>query len=157
MKITNENFIRHFKRGKDDALEYVIDKYIEIIKAVVYNSLKGFGDSQMIEECISDTFLGAFENAKQFKGDNEDFKKWICTIAKFKAVDYKRKKLREPNTSVIDDWQITSKSAEEIFLMQQSTEELLNLLKGLSKIDQDIFTMKYFLNMSNEKIGDQLG
>ena len=30
MKITSENFIKRFKKGKNDAFEYMIDQYIEL-------------------------------------------------------------------------------------------------------------------------------
>lgn len=102
MKITPENFIKHFKRGKEAALEFVIDEYSGIVKAIIYNSLQSYNDAHVIEECISDTFLGAFDNAKQFSGEPEDFRKWICTIAKFKAIDAQRKLGNQPIAYTIE-------------------------------------------------------
>ncbi|MDQ0352869.1 RNA polymerase sigma-70 factor (ECF subfamily) [Alkalibacillus filiformis] len=157
MRITSDNFIKHFKRGKEAALEYVIDEYIGIVKAVIYNTFKIKYDRQLIEECISDTFLGAFENAKQFKGNQEDFRKWLCSIAKFKAIDYQRKIYRDPNLLNIDDQQTPVISAEKEYLTKETTEELYQVLKQLGEIDRDIFTMKYFLNMRNNDIANQLG
>lgn len=58
MKIAPENFIKHFKRRKEAALEFVIDEYSGIVKAIIYNSLQSYNDLHVIEECISDTFLG---------------------------------------------------------------------------------------------------
>lgn len=157
MKITSENFIKHFKKGREQALEYVIDEYMGIIKAITYNSLKSYNDHQLIEECISDTFLGAFENARQFTGNQEDFRKWICTIAKFKAIDKQRKIASTPLVTEVEDNQIEVKSAEEEFLSQSSTEELLKMMMTLEQVDRDIFTMKYFLNMKNKEIAQHLG
>jgi len=62
MNITSENFIKHFKKKREDALEYVINEYIGIVKSIIFNSLKSYNDPQIIEECVSDTFLGAFDN-----------------------------------------------------------------------------------------------
>ncbi|MFS0674113.1 sigma-70 family RNA polymerase sigma factor [Ornithinibacillus sp. 179-J 7C1 HS] len=157
MKITNENFIKQFKRGKEAALEYVIDTYIGIVKAVVYKNFKISKDQHLIEECISDTFLGAFENARQFKGETEDFQKWLCTIAKFKTIDKVRKISRVPLTSEINEEDSTVHSAEEEFLSKETIVELLKLMSELEQIDRDIFTMKYFLDKSNQDIADYLG
>ncbi|CAM3260180.1 sigma-70 family RNA polymerase sigma factor [Filibacter tadaridae] len=157
MNITSENFIKQFKKRKEDALEYVIDEYIGIVKAVITNSLKSYNDPQSIEECISDTFLGAFDNAKQFKGEQVDFRKWICTIAKFKAIDKQRKMANSPATAEFEDYQIEVKSAEEEFLIKSSIEDLLKMMTKLEQVDRDIFTMKYFLIMKNEEIALQLG
>ena len=157
MKITSENFIKHFKKGKEVALEYVIDDYFGIVKAIVYNSLNSYNDHHMIEECISDTFLGAFENASQFSGGQEDFRKWICTIAKFKAIDKQRKMARIPVATEIEAHQLTVESAEDEFMANSMTEELLTMMTKLEEVDRTIFTMKYFLNMKNEEIGLHLG
>ena len=157
MKITMDNFIKQFKKGKEAALEFVIDEYIGIVKAVVYHSFTMYKDQQMIEECVSDTFLGAFENARQFKGDEEDFKRWLCAIAKFKAIDKQRKLSSHPRFSQIDDKQHAVLSAEEEYFTKKSTEELLDMMRKLTPLDQDIFTMKYFLNMKNNDIASALG
>lgn len=157
MKITPENFIKQFKKGKECALVYVIDEYGGIVKAISYNSLHSYNDPHVIEECISDTFLGAFENAKQFSGGPEDFRKWICTIAKFKAVDAQRKLVKQPVATEIEVDTMTVQSAEDEFLIQSTTEELLVLMAKLDEVDRDIFTMRYFLNMQNQEIATKLG
>lgn len=157
MKITSDNFIKQLKKGKEVALEYVIHEYIGIVKSIIYNALKSYNDPQIVEECISDTFLGAFDNAKQFTGEQEEFRKWICTIAKFKAVDAQRKVANSPIMAKFEDYQLEMKSAEEEFLAKLSTEELLKVMKKLGQVDRDIFTMKYFLNMKNEEIAQHLG
>ena len=158
MKITNENFIKRFKKHKEDALEYVIDQYLGIVKAIIYNALKSYADQQVIDECINDTFLGAWENAKQFEGSKDDFRKWICTIAKFKAVDAQRKLARNPFVTDINTIQMnTVQSAEEELVIKESMKELLLMMSQLDNRDRDIFTMKYFLNMKNEEIANHLG
>lgn len=156
MKITKNNFIRHFKAGKERALEFVIEEHIGIVKAVIYNSFKIHKDRQSIEECISDTFLGAFDNARQFKGDEEDFRKWLCTIAKFKAIDYQRKIAKAPRLTEVNEIQSPVESAEEEFFFKESTEELIQMMQKLNSLDQDIFTMKYFLNMKNSDIAREV-
>jgi len=157
MRITSENFIKQLKKKREEALQYAIDEYVGIVKAVIYNALKSYNDPQIIEECVSDTFLGVYENAKQFKGDKEDFRKWICTIAKFKAITKQRKLSKTPFFYEIDEKNDAVKSAEEEYLIKTSTEELLKMMSQLEQLDRDIFTMKYFLNMKNEEIAEHYG
>lgn len=157
MKITSDNFIKYFKKGKESALEYVIEEYAGIVKAIVYNALKSYKDPYMVEECMSDVFIGAYENAKQFEGDTEDFRKWLCTIAKFKAVDKQRKLARSPVVTDVDEISSTVHSAEEEFLLRSDTQDLMKMMKSLDKTDCEIFVMKYFLNMKNEEIGKAVG
>lgn len=157
MKITSDNFIKHLKKKREEALQYVIDEYIGIVKAIIYNALKSYNDPQIIEECISDTFLGAYENARQFEGNQEDFRKWLCTIAKFQAINKQRKLAKSALLYEINENSDTVKSAEEEYLLKASTEELLNMMSQLEQLDRNIFTMKYFLNMKNEEIAKHCG
>lgn len=156
-RIDENNFISRFKKGKEDAFEYVIDQYLGIVKAIIYKALKSFEDQQVIDECINDTFLGAWETS-QFEGSSEDFRRWICTIAKFKAIDAQRKLARKPIVTDISRTQMkTVQSAEEEFIIKESANELLLMMSQLENMDRDIFTMKYFLNMKNEEIANHLG
>lgn len=158
MKITNRNFIKRFKKGNEAAFEFVVDAYIGSVKAVVYNTLGGYRDPELIQECINDTFLGAWDNAAQFDGDAEDFRRWICTIAKFKAVDQQRKQMRMHSPTEITDAHLEpEQSAETTFMGSETTREVLLMLSSLKEIDRDIFIMKYFLDMKNEEIAAHLG
>lgn len=158
MKITSGNFIKWFKKGKEAAFEYVVDEYIGSVKAVVYNTLGSYNDPQLIEECINDTFVGAWENAKQFEGDPEDFRRWICTIAKFKVVDKQRKEMKVHPPSDLTELHLgAEQSAEMEFMGKEKTREILRMLSTLKELDQDIFIMKYFLDMKNEEIANHLG
>ncbi|MEK3954228.1 sigma-70 family RNA polymerase sigma factor [Psychrobacillus sp. FSL K6-1464] len=157
MKITSENFIKHLKKQREDALEYVMEEYIGIVKATIYNSLKSYNDPQSVEECINDTFLGVYDNSKQFEGDKEDFRRWICTIAKFKAIDKQRKLMKTEIATEDNEMKNSVKSAEDEFLVRSSTQDLLKMMTQLEPLDRDIFTMKFFLNMKNEEISQHLG
>ncbi|MEC1304495.1 MULTISPECIES: sigma-70 family RNA polymerase sigma factor [Lysinibacillus] len=157
MRVTDENFIKHLKKKREEALQYVIDEYMGIIKAIIYNALKSYNDPQIIEECISDTFLGAYENAKQFRGDKEDFRRWICTIAKFKAISKQRRLSKMPYFYELNETGEAAISAEEEYLIKTTTEEVLIMMTQLEQLDRDIFTMKYFLNMKNEEIAIHYG
>lgn len=157
MRITSENFIKHLKKKREEALEYVIEEYIGIVKATIYNSLQSYNDPQSVEECINDTFLGVFDNSRQFEGNKEDFRRWICTIAKFKAIDKLRKLSKTDILTEINENNNAVNSAEEEFLIRSATEDLLKMMTQLEPLDRDIFTMKFFLNMNNEEISQHLG
>ena len=90
MKCNETNYIQRLKNHKDDALEYIVDKYIPLVKGIAYKVLSPLKNEWIIEECINDVFLSVWNNSDKFNGNNDDFKKWIFKIAKFKAIDYYR-------------------------------------------------------------------
>ena len=156
-KVNEANFIKRLKAKKEDALEYVIDTYLPIIKGIVSKVLLPIGQQESIEECINDVFLAIWNNAKKFDGNQDDFRKWICAIARFKAIDYYRKlQLDSPVSYDFIDFDAAN-SVEDEVLRIENRKELTKLLNKLSEIDRKIFMMKYVLGLSSNEIGEQLG
>ncbi|GKV69745.1 DNA-directed RNA polymerase sigma-70 factor [Sporosarcina sp. NCCP-2716] len=154
MKSTEKNFIRRLKRQKEDAIEFVIDTYMPVVKAVVWKVL-GPTDADH-EECVSDVFLAVWDHADQFEGDASEFKKWICMVAKYKAIDaYRRAMKRKGREHGMEDLTFIQ-DRQDVLLVKEEQEELLMAMSQLSEVDRDIFTMKYFLEMSNGEIAESL-
>jgi len=63
-----DRFIMRLKKQKEDALEFIIDAYMPLVKAIVTKILHNM-KRQDIDECINDVFLTVWQNAHQFNGD----------------------------------------------------------------------------------------
>lgn len=157
MKSNEANYIKRLKRQKEDALEFVVDLYLPIVKGITYKVLLPLKNEGIIDECINDIFLSVWEHSKKFKGDSTDFRKWICTIAKFKAIDYYRKASRKVEFSSEYMDVNADLSAEDELILRENRNELLTLINQLEPIDRDIFIMKFFLSMKTAEIAKQLG
>lgn len=159
MKSSSENFIVRLKKQKEDALEYIIDRYMPLVKVIATKTLYTSNPSA-IDECINDVFLMVWKNAYQFHGDTNDFKKWIGMITKYKAIDRYRQAEKRMIREQSDDKLIQKASTlktEEKILKQEERNILLMALSQLGEIDCEIFVMKYYLEFSNSEIAEQLG
>ncbi|MCW9130169.1 sigma-70 family RNA polymerase sigma factor [Bacillus paramycoides] len=157
MKSNEKNFIKRLQRQKEDALEFVVDTYLPLIKGITHKVLLPIQNDGLIEECINDIFLSVWNNANKFHGEPNDFKKWIAAIAKFKAIDYYRKANRKVEI-ISDEFNVnTEKSAEDELIVMEDREELIKLINQLEPIDQKVFIMKYLLGLKTEEIGGKLG
>lgn len=156
MRSNEKNYIKRLQSEKEDALEYIIEKYLTLIKGVVHQTLASYQNDGVIEECINDIFLSIWNNAKSFNGDSRNFKNWICTIAKFKAIDYYRKAVKKNEENL--DFHILpcDTSVEEEIIRIENKDELLQLIQTLEPIDQKILFMKFFLDLKSEEIAEQL-
>lgn len=159
MKSSEKNFIRRLQRQKEDALEFVIDQYLPLVKGITYKILAPVQNEGLIEECINDIFLAVWENVGRFTGDATDFKKWICVIAKYKATDYYRKTTRIKEVEILADKVQGGEnvSAEDMLVFTENKEEIITLLNELEFLDKNIFMMKYFLGYHNIEIASKLG
>lgn len=157
MKCNESNYIKHLKKKKEDALEFIADKYFGFVKRVVYKVLGPLHNEEAMEECINDIFLAVWKHSEKFEGGEEDFKKWIYKVSKFQAIDYYRKLTKRTEVSLEDECAGQEESAEEHFVINETREELLALINTLEPTDQKIFMMKYFLGIRSEEIGRQLG
>lgn len=157
MRCDEANYIKRLKKGKEDALEFIVDKYLGLVKSAVYKILSPLEREGIIEECINDIFLSIWNNADKFNGEDLDFKKWIYKIAKFKAIDYYRKEIKNTDVTIEDKEISTSRLVEEEIISMEDRNELINLINTLEPIDRDIFTMKFFLGIKTEDIVKKLG
>lgn len=157
MKTNETNFIKRLHLHKEDALEYIVDKYLPLIKGVTYKILSPLKNNGVIEECINDIFLSVWEHSNKFNGDSNDFKKWICAIAKFKSIDYYRiASKRIEITSIELDFK-SDKSIEDELIVLEKRTELINLINQLEPLEREIFIMKFFLGLKSEEISLKLG
>jgi RNA polymerase sigma-70 factor (ECF subfamily) len=156
MKVNDKNFIKKLQKGREDALEWTYDKYIPLVKSIVFKVLIRFDDNGIIEECINDIFLSVWNNCDKFSGDEDNFKNWICSVAKFKAIDYYRNLINKSEI-ILDCIDLETKNTlEEEILINENRKDVMNLLDELESVDKEIFIMKYFLGLKAEEIGKRL-
>ncbi|MCA1054348.1 sigma-70 family RNA polymerase sigma factor [Rossellomorea aquimaris] len=159
MKSSSTHFIVRLKKQKEDALEFIIDEYMPLVKTIAVKVLHGMRQPD-IDECVNDVFLTVWQNAHQFHGERQDFKKWIGMIAKYKAIDRYRQAKRQQEREQSDERLVEKASTfrtEESILKQEERNELLAAISRLQDDDRDIFLMKYYLELSNGEIADTLG
>lgn len=151
------NYIERLKKGKEDALNYIIDKYFSVVKGTVLKVLINLNKEELIEECINDIFMSIWQNASKFKGNDEDFKKWLYKISKFKAIDYYRKEIRKKEFAEEKIEYGQTKSSEDEFMISEDRKEFIRLINNLQPVDRDIFIMKFLLGMSSNEIAVKTG
>ncbi|CAN7290786.1 sigma-70 family RNA polymerase sigma factor [Rossellomorea sp. LjRoot5] len=158
MKSSPTNFITRLKKKKEDALEYIIDAYMPLVKTIATKILHNQNRLD-VDECINDVFLTVWQNANQFKGEREDFRKWVGMITKYKAIDRYRQ-AEKRNAREQQDESLLAKSStpgtDISILHREEKNELLAAISQLEELDRDIFMMKYYLDLTNKEIADHL-
>lgn len=128
--------IKYIKKKNQKGMEILIDQYNGLITSVIRYHLGS------LTKCVSDTLLAIWDNIEGFDQDKNTFKNWICAIAKYKAIDYKRKYLNKIEISDLDE---QNYYIDKNLLKIEIQEELNETLKFLSEEDKEIFR-RYYLN-----------
>lgn len=142
MKINEENFIKQIKLKNEKALDYVIENYVGLVKAIVKKHLNVSEELQ--EECLNDIFLAIWYGIENYDSNKNTFKNWIAAIAKFKSIDYQRKYYRNLIEQSIEKVElISSTTLEEEILKNELDEKLDVILQDLKPIEREIFLDYY--------------
>lgn len=155
MKINEENFLDQLKKKNEKALDYVIDTYGWIIKSVIKKHLYNLQSVQ--DECINDVLLGLWNNIDKFDENKSEFKNWIAGIAKFKAIDYKRKYLRELDNEKVDDLNITVDDSTHELLKNELSLEMQEMMNSLKEKDRELFYKLYVEEIEVDKVSQETG
>lgn len=158
MNVDDTNFIKEIKKKNTRALEFVIDNYSNLVFKVVDCVLNSSFHSQYVEECVNDVFWAVWNNIESFDEKKGDFKYWITAIAKYKAIDYKRKLFKQSTVEPIEDYTLQDNvNLEEIIVGKESREELLKAIDDMKDEDREIFIRRYFLYEAVENIARTFG
>lgn len=157
MKANENNFVKRLQMEKEDALDYIVEQYLPLVKGISIKILGPLRNDGLLEECINDVFLSIWNNAAKFKGDTTNFKHWVASITRFKAIDYYRKAMKN-NEIETDYLEIpTIYSVEDNVIHMENKEEILAYIRTLDPVDQKILVMRFFLDMSSEEISKNIG
>lgn len=135
------------------------------MKAVLLKNL--YDQSDQWEECFNDCLMAVWNHSDRFENKKGEFKNWICAIAKYKAVDVLRRKLKVQSmqTRLEEGFSVCAVKhqywEEHDFINAESLDdsdlELDWLLGCLSKEDQDLFFRRYVKEEPMEQIVKETG
>lgn len=163
MIIDHNNFIKELQKKNPKALDFTVDTYINLVFKIAGNILNTSFHNQYAEECVNDVFWSVWNNIESFDYEKGNFKYWITAIAKYKAIDYKRKLSKQSTYERMDDYNFDDYnfqndiSTEKIIISKENKEELLKIIDEMNKVDKQIFIRRYFLYENIENIAESYG
>jgi len=152
--ITQTNFISELQSRNPEALNYIVDKYGDLIYRIAYGNLPS---THLAEECVNDVLLKVWNSIDRYNYSKGKFSTWITVIAKNTSIDMLRKEKKFFGS--IDYDQSMSSSNENIEEDHITKTELLKVIDNImnfNDIDKEIFLQHFFLNKSLKDIATKL-
>jgi RNA polymerase sigma-70 factor (ECF subfamily) len=97
------------------------------------------------EDLAADTWLSVIRRLQQFRGDERGFRAWVFTVARHRAIDWRRQATRRP-TSLVPVEQLAEHQAPDDPVAQvlehQSTRAALALLAELPADQAEVVALR---------------
>lgn len=149
MAITEKNIVQHIQDKNEEALQFIIAEYGGLLMSIIRHHMQD--QQQEIEECLDDVLLSVWNHIHSFDPSKSTFKMWIAAIAKYKAIDYLRKRM------VVQKRQIPLEYIAESRLETTSkiASDVEELLQQLSPSERTIFEKYYLEGTSSKEIANE--
>jgi RNA polymerase sigma-70 factor (ECF subfamily) len=157
------------QQGGQDADAYLaemIRRYGGLVRHICRNAL---GDRpEDIDECVSDAFAALWERTVRGGVDPDlgDVKRYLCGIARNKAIDRYRKLAARPLTLPLDDAGADGSAAAgalsepdiaELLARNDQEALLAGAVGSLPSPDREVFILRYYYMERVKAIADKLG
>ena len=130
--------IKYIKKKSPKGMDMLIDNYSGIITSVVRNHSGILRESE--EECVTDVLLSIWESIEGYDKDKNTFKNWICAIAKYKSINYRKKYLTKYEQTEINN---EIYYIDKDLLRLEVNEDVEDILRCLNNKDRELFIRYY--------------
>lgn len=152
---TDEDLARLIASGDEYAFEELIRRYGGLIKSIVHYHLRDI--SMWQDDCINDILFKIWQNIDRFDAEKNNLKNWIGAVAKYRAIDYKRKYYRDLTAGELNENIADEKEIHQDILREEIDKEITSLLSNLKEKDREIFIRHYIMEQSVKEISTAEG
>ena len=148
-----ERDLRALRRGSEEALQRIIERYTPYVTAVIANIIGGSMGTADVEEAAADVFYVLWESAARVRPGA--LRSWLGGVARNTA----KRKLRERgrDISLEDDLIVIDPQTPERMLDQSERDRAVRLaVLSMEQPDREIFLRHYFHGQSVETVAKEM-
>jgi RNA polymerase sigma-70 factor, ECF subfamily len=111
------------------------------------------------EDVASETWLQVVRDLPRFSGGEEDFRRWLFTIGRHRAIDAARARSRRPATPVSSGLEVMAdrQLVEDQVLDGMSVQRAVGLLAGLSRDQAEAVALRVLAGLETPDVAKILG
>jgi RNA polymerase sigma-70 factor (ECF subfamily) len=148
--------LKILKNDPECGFVLLIEQYAGLVKSVVVRLL-GCNNSQDVEECVSDVFVRFYRSLDNFDPKSGSLKGYLCGIARYTALDYRRHLVREASWLSVEENEIGVEIDPSDKIAAETNRLILRkTVLDMESPDKEIFIMRYFFGEKVVVIADKL-
>lgn len=111
------------------------------------------------DDVAGETWLQVVRDLEKFSGSDADFRRWLFTIGRNRAIDAARSRSRRPATPVCDGLEVLpdERHVEDDVLEGIATKRALTLVAGLSKDQAEAVALRVLAGLETAHVAQILG
>ena len=132
--------IKKNKINRSDFLRFLA-KSEPVVRSYLRSLVQDYHDHS---EIMQNTFITAWEKFSQFEGDENDFCKWMCVIARYQALKHRQTQARDKlvlSDKVLE--KISTEGVNDVASTERWIEKLEDCLKELPEPNRDLIKQAY--------------
>lgn len=166
--MTDEKLLALLITDPENGLKTVINQYIGLVYAIVYNKLSKVCTKEDAEECVSDVFLLFYKQISKIDLSIGSIKAYLMIISKRTAIMQYRKAVSrksaphkseiisiDDEANYLDELKSSDDTAE-IVAEKETRQELIDAIMALGEPDATIIFRKYFLLETAKQISHRV-
>ena len=155
---TDQELLARMAEADPEAMSVLYDRYASRVKGLCFKIL---GDGELAEEVMQDVFWQVWKKAASFKKSSGTFQSWLFAIARNKAIDVWRRKIRSipVEQEELAQWADSNPAPEEIISLDDSAtftkQSVEEALLQLSAEQRAIIDLAYFEGKTRREIASE--
>ena len=162
---SDDFLIKQFRKGNSKCFDQLLERYKQRVFSYIFQMVK---DHDNTNDIFQEVFIKVIKSLKKDTYNHEGkLLSWILRIAHNQVIDYFRKNSKMPiagrssnsneDFDIFDHIKLEEKSAEDVMIDQQISEDIRLLIEELPKEQMEVVKMRYFLQMSFKDISEKTG
>ena len=162
---SDDFLIKQFRKGNSKCFDQLLERYKQRVFSYIFQMVK---DHDNTNDIFQEVFIKVIKSLKKDTYNHEGkLLSWILRIAHNQVIDYFRKNSKMPiagrssnsneDFNIFDHIKLEEKSAEDVMIDQQISEDIRLLIEELPKEQMEVVKMRYFLQMSFKDISEKTG
>jgi len=132
--------------------------YIRYMKAIFRYIFFRIGDENQAEDLTEEVFVRAWEALPKYQHRKYPFSSWLYRIAHNLIIDYYRMKKPVPlSNGLMRSYPSSAESLDHIVNRKHETQLLVNAMRKLSELEQEIVLLRFVEGLSHEEIAEMVG
>lgn len=152
--MNDEQIISDIRNQNQEGLSYLIQQMQRNVYALCYKILGQIAMKEDLEEVVSDVFVSVWEKIGDYDSEKGSLKTWVYIIAKYKALDWKRKAEKKLELTVLNEVATNDKSTDHQII--EIEIDINEFIKTLNVNDRQLLLRRCFFDEDLEQIAIDL-